>query len=116
MKRLTLSWLGLAALVVGAFLFGCLVGPRIPHYKLVKVDVPATNAQLGQIVPLSDLPDSLKGSSGNVDKSDLPYPAPPCKNGSKVCNPWERAWKPGETLPAGAIVEPDGTVWPRGKN
>jgi len=53
---------------------------------------------------------------GVEDDDDLPYPAPPCKSGAKVCEPWERDWKPGAVLPAGAVVDKDGTVWPKGKS
>jgi hypothetical protein len=103
-------------MLVGAFLLGCLLGPHLSRYKLVRVDAPVGSDLRGRPVPDSDLPDSLKApAKGSVDISDLPYPAPPCKGGAKTCNAWEREWPPGATLPAGAIVDADGTVWPKGK-
>lgn len=125
MKRITVSWLGLVAIIVGAFLAGDIIGPQLPRYRIVRMDSegaggarqPVRESDLsGQPVPESDLPDNLKTPvAAGPDIGDMPYPAPPCKSGAKICNPWERDWKPGATLPAGAVVDLDGTVWPKGK-
>ena len=116
MRKFSISWVGMLAMLVGAFLLGCLLRPHLPRYKLVRVDASVGNALRGGPVPDSDLPDSIKTQAkGSMDISDLPYPAPSCTSGAKTCNPWEREWPPGATLPAGAIVDVDGTVWPKGK-
>lgn len=51
----------------------------------------------------------------STDTSGLPYPAPRCKNGAKLCKPWEREWSPGAVLPAGSVIDSDGMIWPKGK-
>jgi hypothetical protein len=114
MKKYSVSWPILLFLLIGAFLLGGLAAPHFPPYKLVRLN--DGNDLRGQPVPDSDLPDNLKTQPKDIaDASDLPYPAPPCKGGAKTCNAWEREWQPGATMPAGAIVDANGTVWPKGK-
>lgn len=57
----------------------------------------------------------VRAGGGATDISDLPYPAPPCRDGQKTCTSWQRDWK-GTELPAGAVVTDDGTVWPHGRS
>ena len=45
----------------------------------------------------------------NMKLSDIPTAAPPCKDGSLSCEPWERDWSHTKLQP-GAIVTTEGAI------
>ena len=109
MKRLTLSWVNLVVIVLAAFILGWLVGPNLPHYKLVRVDDAKASAQ----VPKGT--QTHQAESGWEVVSETPDPesrrAPPCKNGAPRCEPWERTWTNDNALHPGEHVTPEGAIY-----
>lgn len=93
-------WLGSAAAIVG-----CERGVRVFH----KLDDIVTEPLSVKRDPKEYLPPVQAAASKAA------ISAPPCRDEKPECDPWERAWKAGETPPEGSVVARDGAITPPSK-